>query len=533
MQLRSRFGSLRRFPLFCRTRVQCLFGLAVICGVSLEITGLGVSVAIAQETIEDLGSNGDSIAELISSNEPGIEDFPVLFVADTPSDDDASDDGGPVIQPYYRNLEQSDDDVSVDDPLWCGGGLEPPFIYYMTGGVFTLSSLTDSAQTPNQISVATQLDALSGNTTPEIQAIIDQVGLLSPNEQRAAFDSLSGESYGTLSTIGLQIGDRSLRIISDRLINNLTFLSGGSGVLLGQRSSLRTATSSEELVRGQSPVFGVSGWMQGYGSSGSWGNNGNAAGADYRMGGFAYGADLAGDETGVFGISGGHSYTSLGTDRGDSGNVTSHQVGIYLLKNFESFYGLGIFNYGYNSNRLTRLVTIGPVQQLVASSLKSNQFGTYGEAGVNLDTEAVRFQPFFGLEYLSLSNGSAYEGPGGGVGLNIAGNSVDAFQTHLGTRLILQTLRSESGIEFRPYLNARWVADLLGTDRAATASFGGAPAGASWTVVGNHAGRQTGQAGVGFTAQVADGVSLFGNFDCQFGENFSANTGSGGVLFEF
>ncbi|MBC8113262.1 MAG: autotransporter outer membrane beta-barrel domain-containing protein [Candidatus Saccharimonas sp.] len=396
-----------------------------------------------------------------------------------------------------------------------------------------MSSLGTSAQTPNQIAIAAQLDALSGNTTPEIQAIIDQVALLTPEAQRAALDSLSGETYETLSSIGLQIGEQSLRTVRNRLVNNLSFLSGGGGVVLGQRSSPRTALGGDQLVRGQSPTFGATGWFQGYGSSGSWGGNGNAAGADYRLSGFSYGADLAGDEAGVFGISGGHGSTMLGTDRGDSGNVTSHQVGVYLLKNFDSFYGLGVFNYGHNSNKLTRQITIGGVQQLARSSLKSNQFGTYGEAGLNLDAEAVRFQPFFGLQYLSLTNGSAFEGAGGGVGLNVSGNNTSTLQTHLGARAILQTLRSDSGVEFRPYLSARWAADLLGTDRSTTAGFGGAPAGASWVVTGNHSGRHTGQIGPGFTALVADGVSLFANYDFQFGSHFYSHTGSGGVLFEF
>ena len=547
-------GKIGRTPIFGRASHRFQFGRTLLCYIGLAMAGTSLPEVVAQDVvIEPSFDDGSVVGSEIVSGEITVVDGTVLDdpttysevgiaieggEGETKSSEEGVepvpvDDGGPLILPYYRNLTPGGDPDLVD-PLWYGGGLEPPFIYYMmSGGVFNLSSLAMSAQTSNQIAVATQLDALSGFTTPEIQSVIDDIGLLAPDEQRAAFDSLSGETFGTLSSIGLQIGQQSLRTVTNRLINNLAFLSGGGGVLLGQRQSAGTSMGGEQLVRGQSPVFGATGWMQGYGSSGSWGSNGVAAGADYRLGGFSYGADLAGDETGVFGISGGHSSTSLGTDRGDSGNVTSHQVGLYLLKNFDSFYGLGVFNYGHNSNKLTRLVTIGMTQQLVRSGLKSNQFGTYGEAGVNLDSEAVRIQPFFGLQYLSLTNGSAFEGPGGGVGLNIAGNSVDTLQTHLGARIILQPMQSRSGIEFRPYLNARWVADLLGADRTTTASFGGDPAGASWTVTGNHAGRNTGQAGFGFTAQVADGVSLFGNYDLQFGEHFFANTGSGGVLFEF
>ena len=46
-------------------------------------------------------------------------------------------------------------------------------------------------------------------------------------------------------------------------------------------------------------------------------------------------------------------------------------------------------------------------------------------------------------------------------------------------------------------------------------------------MTGNH----SGQIGPGFTVQVAEGVSLFANFDFLFGEHDYSNTGSGGVLF--
>ncbi len=546
MPLRSFFGKIHRTSVLGRMSDPKPFGRSLLCWAWLAMAGTSISAVVAQEPVFDpnfndgLVFNDDSMPDGTTLDDSSVKPDDgvtseggeeVFMTTSVGVDPDVVDDSGVIIQPYYRDATLPDDPCPVFDPLLCDG--DDCLIYYTLGGEFSLSSLAMSAQTSNQIAVAAQMDALSGFTTPAIQSVIDDVGLLTPTAQRAAFDSLSGESYGTLSSIGLQVGERSLRTVGNRLVNNLGFLSGGGGMLVGKRQPAPTTIGGEQLVLGQSPTFGPAGWMQGYGSSGSWSSNGNAAGADYRLGGFAYGADLAGDDSGVFGISGGHSYTSVGTDRGDSGNVASHQVGIYLLKNFDSFYGMGIFNYGHNSNKLTRLVTIGLDQQLVKSSLNSNQFGTYSEVGANLDTEALRFQPFFGLQYLSLSNGSALEAAGGGVGLNVNGNSTETLQTHLGTRLILQTLRSDSGVEFRPYLGARWQAELLGTDRATTAGFGGAPAGANWTVTGNHSGRHTGQIGPGFTALVADGVSLFANFDFQFGERFYANTGSGGVLFEF
>lgn len=319
MSLGSIVGNIGRTPILDRVSHRFPFGRSLLCGIWLVMAGTSLSTVVAQEPMLYLNPSDGIVTDtgIVFNDDTTLDDTVVddttMDDSTTDSDDSATikdegevattedgfdpvpvDDNGPIIQPYFRNNTPSDDDVSNDDMLWCGGGIDPFGYYYCwLPPVFNLSSLAMSAQTSNQIAVATQLDALSGFTTPEIQAVIDDIALLAPDEQRAAFDSLSGETYGTLSTIGLQIGQQSLRTVTNRLINNLTFLSGSGGVLLGQRSSARTAMGGEQLLRGQSPVFGATGWMQGYGSSGSWGSNGSAAGADYRLGGFSYGADLA------------------------------------------------------------------------------------------------------------------------------------------------------------------------------------------------------------------------------------------------
>ena len=438
-----------------------------------------------------------------------------------------------VIMPFFRSLAGSNGELIWETTgvpeLW--DGEIDPLIFYAFGG--PQQNLLPAAQTRNQIEVATAMDALSGNTTPDVQFLIDAVNLLPASQQRRALDSLSGETYGTLSSISLKMGDRSLRTISNRLINNGSFLAGGDTMLLGQAAPVFESDHGDQVLRSQSPVYGASGWTQGFGGSGNWSGNGNAAGANYRLSGFAYGADLAGDDSGVFGLTGGHGYSSFQTDRKDNGTATSHQVGLYLLKNFESFYGLSVFNYSRNHYDVTRLITIGPLQQLASSHSSGNQFGSYSEAGMNLDTMFVRFQPFVGLQHMSVSSGSVFESPAGGAGLNVRSHTANTLQTHLGARAVLEPMVSSSGIEVRPYFSGRWVADLLGNNHSTTASFAGDPAGGSWVVTGNQSGRHMGQVGPGVNVKVADGVSLFGNYDYQFGDRFDSHSASGGVLFEF
>ncbi len=540
MKLRSLFGGSGRCSLLSRTsllawchsksiRRRALLGCAW-----MALAATGLSSAMAQDAVIDVPTDPTTLdgVGVVDGGQPN-SDFAAWSGIGDPRFSGGEvvlgPDGVPspdhIIMPFFRDLTGSDGDVVWDGEL-------NPLIYYSFGGVAP-RALLPAAQTRNQIEVATALDALSGNTTPDVQFFIDAVNLLPANQQRRALDSLSGETYGTLSSISLKMGDRSLRTISNRLINNGSFLAGGDSMLLGQAAPVFESDHGDQVLRSQSPVYGASGWTQGFGGSGNWSGNGNAAGANYRLSGFAYGADLAGDDSGVFGLTGGHGYSSFQTDRKDNGTATSHQVGLYLLKNFESFYGLSVFNYSRNHYDVTRLITIGPLQQLASSSSSGNQFGSYSEAGMNLDTMFVRFQPFVGLQHMSVSSGSVFESPAGGAGLNVRSHTANTLQTHLGARAVLEPMVSSSGIEVRPYFSGRWVADLLGNNHSTTASFAGDPAGGSWVVTGNQSGRHMGQVGPGVNVKVADGVSLFGNYDYQFGDRFHSHSGSGGVLFEF
>lgn len=514
---------------------------ALLACAGLALAAAGLSTTMAQDVPTDVPPDpatldSDTPSDVVFTDgdmaawsgvvEPGLADGEVVLGPD------GEPIPGHIIMPFYRNFMAADGEVVGDDGEIFWDGMENPLIYYSVGGGAP-RTLLPAARTHNQIHVATALDALSGNTNPNTQFLIDSLNLLPAGQQRRALDSLSGETYGTLSSIGLKMGDRSLRTVSNRLINNGSFLAGGDGMLLGQAAPLLESDGGDQVLRSQSPVYGAAGWTQGFGGSGGWAGNGNAAGANYRLSGFAYGADLAGDDTGVIGLTGGHGYSSFHTDRKDNGTATSHQVGLYLLKNFESFYGLSVVNYSRNHYDVTRLITIGPIAQLAASKSSGNQFGSYSEAGMNLDTMFVRIQPFVGLQHLSVSNGSVFESPAGGAGLNVRSHTVNALQTHLGARAVLEPLVSSSGIEVRPYVSGRWVADLLGSNQSTTASFAGDPAGASWVVTGNKSGRHMGQVGPGVNVKVADGVSLFGNYDYQFGDRFDSHSGSGGVLFEF
>lgn len=489
----------------------------------LIVVFLCITVGSAQDgsTAADSGSTQTSVA------------------TDTTSSTDASSSGTSTDPTPGTTSSDSAGVIPLFQPAVTSDGTTGPIaVDYFGGIVFgplvTPPSFSSMAVTRNEHAVAAQLDAINGSATGNVAQLLSQIqSLSSPAAQQTALSSMSGEVYGTIQTLGLQLGDRSLRTISNRIINNDVFLNDGERTLLGQRDDSQTAGANSLIMRGQPVMASPSAWLQGLGSSGSLHGNGNAAGLGYNLAGFATGIDLGRDESGTIGITGVSDSMRFHTGLNDSGRIQSYQLGAYVVKRLEQLYGFTILNYGHNSYDVTRSIHIGNPAQTASSSFSGNQLGTYGELGYTVESSAARFQPFVGLQYLYLSNGNAFENGTGGTALSIGSASISTLQTHLGARLLHRTWRDRNGFDWTPYMSGRWVCELLGEQAIAVAALSGAPAGASWVVAGNQSGRNFGMFGPGLSLRVTEGISLFANYDQVFGARFVAYNISGGMLLEF
>ena len=409
---------------------------------------------------------------------------------------------------------------------------------FVTSDPLPAPRIFTSGRTPNQQHVATGLNHLvdrsrlvgqSATMTPGLQPLIPMYSPLAPPVQRAMLSSLGGEVYGSMQTLSLQIAGGSLRTVSNRIVNTDLFLHEGDSLYLADNNT-DSLSSGSPIIRGQQPVSFVSGWMQGYGGSGGYSYDGNASASDFGMGGMAYGIDLGRDETGVIGIMGGNTFTSFDDNLSDSVRVNSFQIGIYGLKRNDVSYFFGVMNYGHNRFDVNRIAGLGIAPSAASSSFAGNQFGSYYELGMNLETNSFRLQPFAGLQHVVMSNSQAHES--GPAGLNVASENFNSLQSHLGARLIAHRLTDAHGRRWTPYLNGRWAMELLDNQASVFASLNGAPS-AGWVVSGNQPARNIGMIGPGLTVELSRGMSLFAAYEYQWGANFRAQTGTGGFLFTF
>lgn len=400
----------------------------------------------------------------------------------------------------------------------------------------TSSSPKLAAMTSNQLGVGTALDEIALTSTGSLAAMISDLGVRSAAQQRAAMNQMSGEMYGNLQTLGLEIGDQFQQRITSALVSNGQFLIGEQAGPL-----------SNSGVRGQSPAYSYDqampygssrGWLQGYGFGGNLRSDGNGAGMSFGQGGGIYAVELGEDETGRIGVVAGNTYGAFSDSFNGGGTINSYQLGMYTLKHDEFAYVLGSANYGYNQYYTHRTVSIGTVDpslnadfadQSLKGDYEGSQIGAHVETGLKLSAGIFHIQPLVGLQYLYLCQ-QGFDESGGAAALTVARSRANSLRASIGARVLTSQLVGPRGSVWTPYSHVRLVSDLLDNDRLINASFSGATSGGAFTAHGTKIGQNYGVIGEGVEIRINESWSLFGGGELTFGDRIFVGTGSIGAL---
>ncbi|WP_412050891.1 autotransporter domain-containing protein [Hoeflea sp. Naph1] len=276
-------------------------------------------------------------------------------------------------------------------------------------------SFASSATTANQRATAGALDTLaSGNT------LYDAVSVLSTENARSAFDSLSGEIYASANGMFIHDSRFARNAVSNRIRSAFEGLD---------------ATATPVTAFGATPgTGGAAFWSHAYGSWDKTGGNGNAAAMDHNAGGFFLGADtdIAGGWRG--GLMAG--YGNAGFDaaaRTSSGNADSYTFGAYAGGQIGP---LGVqfgASYGLHDVSVSRTVTTGTLRNALSADYRASTAQFFGEAGYSFDTRGTRFEPYAGFALIHQHN-AAFTETGGAAALSVASASQTLGVTTLGLR---------------------------------------------------------------------------------------------------
>lgn len=421
--------------------------------------------------------------------------------------------------------------------------------------VVTDDGLLRYARTWNQFQTAGGVLNSLTTTDPALLSVFDAMTAMNGDGKSAALDQLSGELFGTLSSVGMQCTDNWLSSISNRLRPNGSAVQafgmiGADGmgrdtgydpfvsdhspdyVQLVSFDDLAEGTSSvpyQNASARSTPQYRRSrnnGWVGGYGLGGSVSSNGNAAGFNYGYGGTSFGMDRYVGENTIVGIAGGYAGSQVRTDsRLQSSEINSFQGALYATRVVEDRYAFGILSYSGDDYNTTRML---PANLTARGDYDGYQISTYAEAGLLRRWGAWQWQPSLGVQYIHLRQNGFTETGAGGAGLHVSGTDEDSCRGSVGLRFTRPTPRGS--MVYIPIVQARYGYEFCDVDRFVTANFSGI-AGGTFTSAGNQLGRNYGQYTLGLNTNVTRNFGTYLGYDLMTADRAVSHSGNGGLQF--
>lgn len=416
-------------------------------------------------------------------------------------------------------------------------------------------TFAEIAQTANEHAVGGALDQIivKNESDSDLSSVINSLNGLTDSQIANSLNQLSGEGYGSTNTVQLQNSMFQLRLLSNHLVGLINGTSDtspssvgpsmvssspvlnrpvASGIQLVSHTEPEPTVSSQQLImmncNCERPTW--NGWTTGFGQGANIASNGNSGGVDYSMGGLLFGMDRWLTDDSVVGLYGGYTGSNLNGSANSSTRINGYQVGAQGVHRIGSAYGLGILGYAHDDNTASRLINFNNVQRLAKGNFNGNELISYAETGVSLPRGSVILQPFGGLQYVYLNQGSLTETGAGSAGLIVNGNGIDSLRSALGSRAF--TTVEMKGIPVVLSAQARWMHEYLDATQLVGAQFIGGPT-SSFQVAGAGIGRDYGIFGLGGAIPLTSIVYLYGQYDLQLASRYDAHTGSGGLSVQW
>jgi len=281
------------------------------------------------------------------------------------------------------------------------------------------------ANTYNQTQTAGALDTLQQSGAP--LALYNTLLVLSADEARAAFDSLSGEVHASTVT-GLLEDSRFVRdAVNDRLRS--AFETVGGLPLMGYGDDAKEITTAS-----LAPTERYGAWGSVFGSWGHFGGDGNAARLSRSTGGFVTGVDGLITDDVRLGLLAGYSHSSFKVDdRRSSASSDNYHLGVYGGAEWRTLALRSGLTYTWSEIDTSRQVAFPGFSDSLTGSYRAGTTQVFGELGYSLKAGSVAFEPFANLAYVNVHTNGFTE-QGGASALTVHSGSNDSTFTTLGIR---------------------------------------------------------------------------------------------------
>ena len=271
------------------------------------------------------------------------------------------------------------------------------------------------------------------------------------------------------------------------------------------------------------------GWAQGFGLGGNAKSDGNAAGADYGMGGVVAGVERWMDDSRLLGFYGGYTGSTVATNAPNS-TINGGNLGGYLYADDGFNYWTVMNGYEFDSYNTHRLLQFGDIDREASANYNGWQAYVYAERGVSYESCGRLLQPFVGLQYLYLRQNSFTEHGADSIDLAANGVNTNSLRSLLGARMQWAWMHRTCRRSF-PEIHAYWMHEYIDSHSLVDATFSPTPEGGGTPFIahGLDLGRDWAVAGASFTWEMHGGWSMFVNGDVQTNNQATLYIGSGGV----
>jgi uncharacterized protein YhjY with autotransporter beta-barrel domain len=426
--------------------------------------------------------------------------------------------------------------------------------------------------TPNQHSVASDIDFNSATPGPALNSIITALQNLPANALPGSLDELSPQAFGqfasttAINNASFATEEKDNYLASERTGPNGTFV-GGNGTIDASGLTINDPSYDPTLAMVHSrllawnpapyggsvsdiasPVLGgvemkdpkemkaaapayTNPWnfyiqgsvilSQGFSQNDVSHFDGNTEsveiGTDYRI-----------TPNFLIGLTAGYGHTDVTLDdNGSSATVDSYSPGLYASYADKGWYANLSGDYIHNAYTQNRV--IGFLGQTANSSPEGNEGVANLDGGYDFHHGALTFGPLAGLQYTNLTV-DGYNETGSIADLSVADQNADSLRSRLGGRISF--VFSHCGINFTPHLDASWQHEFLDQSRGISSQFNGGLG--SFSVETTNPSRDSALVDAGLDAEINQTVTAFADYEVQTGQqNYFGQSVQGGVKIGF
>ena len=334
------------------------------------------------------------------------------------------------------------------------------------------------------------LDALNGNATGQMAAVITAIGAMSESSKREAMRTISPERSASVGRASVQTSSSALDTVQVRL----DALRTGVGVQSSFRTSALGHDHDSLASRANSDEVGLASgdeapnrnfWVKAFGGRSTSNGHSDFAGSRANLYGMMFGYDWSAGDGWLYGAAFSYAKTDVKLSDyrdGDRANIGTYQAIAYVGKSFDWWYLEGMVAYAeqrYKTARNTHLTGVA------RGNFDGNLVGGRLVAGfpIKID-EQWAVTPFVGGETFTTKQSAYTETGAGALSLGVDTNKVTNLRSLLGAE-VGTTYRFKDESVLRPSVKLQWRHEFSDNGSNLNAAFVGG--GSEFTTTGQRA----------------------------------------------